>query len=95
MWGTLCPSLCFFFFFNFIFLIFLIFLFFIYIYIHILTFFFSFFIFLFFYFFNVLHSSKFKNNKIINKKNTDFWGLQICPSSIEFMSVTNVSNEMK
>ena len=32
---------------------------------------------------------------LIIKKNTTFWGLQICPSSIEFMSVTNVSNEMK
>ena len=24
-----------------------------------------------------------------------FWGLQICPSSIEFMSVANTSNEVK
>ena len=44
------------------------------------------FLLLFFYFFNYI-------KKI--KKNTAFWGLQICPSSIEFMSVTNVSNEMK
>ena len=51
--------------------------------------FFCSFIFLFF-----LISFQLKNNKII-KKNTAFWGLQIYPSSIEFMSVTSVSNEMK
>ena len=45
--------------------------------------------FIFFVFLNIF------NYKIKYKKNTAFWGLQICPSSIEFMSVTNVSNEMK
>ena len=31
------------------------------------------------------------------KKNLSLkiWGLQICPSSIEFMSVTNMNNEVK
>ena len=38
---------------------------------------------------------KYKNKIKKNKKYCFFWGLQICPSSIEFMSVTDVSNEMK
>ena len=62
--------------------------------------FFNFFSFLKFFFvlliFIFLIISKFK--KTIKKKHC-FLGstviLQICPSSIEFMSVTNVSNEMK
>ena len=33
-----------------------------------------------------------KRKKILSLK---FWGLQICPSSIEFMSVTNMNNEVK
>ena len=33
-----------------------------------------------------------KGKKILSLK---IWGLQICPSSIEFMSVTNMNNEVK
>ena len=33
-----------------------------------------------------------KRKKILSLK---IWGLQICPSSIEFMSVTNMNNEVK
>ena len=33
-----------------------------------------------------------REKKILSLK---IWGLQICPSSIEFMSVTNINNEVK
>ena len=42
-------------------------------------------------FFNVGLSPT-KEKKALSLK---FWGLQICPSSIEFMSVMNMNNEVK
>ena len=91
VWGTLCPPLFwlfYFLFFNF-FCIF-VFFYYIYIYIYIAFFYLKFFFVLLFFIFLIISKLK----KTI-KKNTAFWGLQICPSSIEFMSVTNGSNEMK
>ena len=89
-WGPYVPHFIFIFFLFFDF-----FDFFLYFFIFLKYFFLYLFLFFYFLFFYPFCSTlNLKNNKII-KKNTVFWGLQICPSSIGFMSVTNVSNEMK